>query len=191
MMTARLVSAAALVAACAVLPSAGCSDMKRPAGFSDAGRFTKTPNSCALISPEIVERLTGASVPGKRIDDRVVAEIQECSWANDADVGHPEATFGQVTVFVDRGTANSTGNGVQSIENVYGKELKEGGCAPLNGLAVDQSCVFPGSGIRLVAFRTSNLFVRVTCSVRNPDPCSGAQRSATAELLAKTVLQKL
>lgn len=116
---------------------------------------------------------------------------RECSWDNLGGANRPMATFGQVTVFVDRGTGNSGGNAVQYVDKLYRKELSEAGCTPLSGLAVDKSCVFPGSGIRLVAFRKSNLFVRVTCSVRNPDPCSGVQRSATAELLAKSVLQKL
>jgi hypothetical protein len=185
MMTARLTWVVGL-AACIALFSAGCS-----AGFSDAGRFTKTPDSCALMPPALAQQLTGATVAGERVDDKAVAAAQECSWMKVADASHPDAKFGQVTVFVHRGQASSVDNAVQSIDKLYRKELSEAGCVPLRGLAVDQSCVFPGTGISLVAFRTSNLFVRVTCSVRNPDVCSGGQRSATAELLAKAVLQRL
>jgi hypothetical protein len=160
-------------------------------GFTDAGKFTKTPDSCALLPPALAEQLTGTTTAGERVDDKAVAAAQECSWMKLADASHPDAKFGQVTVFVHRGEASSVDNAVQSIDKLYRKELSEAGCVPVPGLAVDQSCVFPGSGASLVAFRTSNLFVRVTCSVRNPDVCSGAQRPATAQLLAKTVLQKL
>jgi hypothetical protein len=178
-----------LPAVCVALTSVSCSG--HSAGFTDAGKFTKTPDSCALMPPDVVGRLTGAAVAGERVDDKAMAVVQECSWFNVADPGHPNAKFGQVAVFVQRGRASSMGNAVQSTEKAYRKELNETGCTRLSGLAVDESCVFPGSGGRLVAFRTSNLFVRVTCSVRNPDVCSGAQRPATAQLLAKTVLQKL
>lgn len=189
MMTARLTWATALTA-CVLAASAGCSG--HSAGFTDAGKYTRTPDSCALLPSALVERLTGAAVAGQRVDGKAMVTVQECSWSNVADASHPDATFGQVAVFVDRGRADSLGNGVQSIEKSYRKELSEAGCTPLKGLAVDKSCVFPdSSGISLVAFRKSNLFVRVTCSVRNPDPCSGDQRNATAQLLAKTVLQKL
>jgi hypothetical protein len=189
MKTARLTWATALTA-CVVVASAGCSG--HSAGFSDAGKYTRTPDSCALLPSALVERLTGAAVAGRRVDGNAVVTVQECSWSNLADASHPNATFGQVTVFVDRGRSDSLGNGVQSIEKSYRKELSAAGCTPLEGLAVDKSCVFPSStGISLVAFRKSNLFVRVTCSVQNPDPCSGGERGATAQLLAKTVLQKL
>jgi hypothetical protein len=189
MMTARLTWATALTA-CVVVASAGCSG--HSAGFSDAGKYTRTPDSCALLPPALVEWLTGAAVAGQRVDGKTMVTVHECSWFKSADASHPDATFGQVAVFVDRGRADSLGNGVQSIEKSYRKELSAAGCTSLKGLAVDKSCIFPGSsGISLVAFRKSNLFVRVTCSVRNPDPCSGDQRNATAQLLAKTVLQKL
>lgn len=174
-----------------MLSSVSCGAAKHSAGLSDAAKYTKTPESCTLLPPSVVGRLTGAAVNGKRIDDMSVPEIQECSWATVADANHPKSTFGQVTVYVDRGTANSVDNGVQSIEKVYGKELTGTGCTPLAGVKVDQSCVAMGSGIRLVAFRVSNLFVRVTCSVQNPDVCSGGQRSATAAMLAESVLQRL
>lgn len=96
-----------------------------------------------------------------------------------------------MTVFVDMEKSGPMGTGVQHIEKVYKKELGDSGCAPLAGIPVDQSCVFPDSNIRLAAFRKSNLFVRVTCSVRNSDACSGNRRSATAELLTKAVLKNL
>lgn len=179
------------VVVCAALLLVGCSVEKHHPGFSDAGRFTKTPDSCSLIPPSLVKRLTGAAVAGERVDDKAVAAVQECSWMKPADAGHPDAKFGQVAVFVQLGRENAVDNGVQAIVKVYGKELTQAGCTPARGITVDQSCVFPDKGLPLVAFRTSNLFVRVTCSVRNPNVCSGDQRRATAELLAKTVLQKL
>ncbi|MGI5225840.1 hypothetical protein [Actinoallomurus sp. CA-142502] len=179
------------MAVCAVLSVAGCSAEKHHPGFSDAGRFTETPDSCALMPPSLVKRLIGAAVAGERVDDKAVTEEQECSWMKVADADHPDAQFGQVTVFVQRGTENSVDNAVQAIIKGHDKELTQTGCTPARGITVDQSCVFPDTGIPLVAFRTSNLFVRVTCSVRNPNMCSGGQRQATAELLAKTVLQKL
>jgi hypothetical protein len=138
-----------LSAVCVALSSASCSG--HSAGFTDAGKFSKTPDSCALLPPALAERLTGATVAGERVDDKAVAAAQECSWMKVADASHPDAKFGQVTVFVHRGEASSADNAVQSIDKLCRQELSKAGCVPLRDLAVDQSCVFPGNGISLVA----------------------------------------
>jgi hypothetical protein len=136
--------------------------------------------------------MVGDSVAGEYIEGSASAAIQECAWGTVIHVEQPDAKSGRVTVFVDAEKAGPAGSGVQQVTKVYRNELDAAGCAALGpDVHVDKSCVPSEGGIRLVAFRTSNLFVRITCSVRNPDVCSGGRRSATAETLTKAVLRNL
>jgi hypothetical protein len=177
--------------ACVAFSVAGCSGGDSRSESAGADKFTKVPNSCSLVGSDVVRLLTGSPAPRKYINGSAAERIQECSWSTLPDVRDPRTKLGQVTVFVDMQNHGSMGSGFQHIEKVYKAELDGSGCAPLAGVAVDKSCVFPGKDLRLVSFRTSNLFVRITCSVRNPDACAGGKRSDTARLLAKDVLQHL